>query len=187
MQKNDELFEWKQYMQTSEKQKEILSKNQPDIVSRINETVRLEKERKRQAEENRDKGEWDYDGESGEYYWTGETEPEYDQTHDSPSILTKEELDRARQAEEREMLELMEQRKKDLKEKRQKKNEERRVAMDTPVNPLPKRELCKYERIREDIIREREEAMAKCRFFENLEKTKTEIGLYKKASKEGKK
>ena len=131
--KNDELFEWKQYMQTSEKHKEILSKNQPHIVSRINENVRLEKERERQAEENRDKGEWHYDGESAEYYWTGETEPEYDQIHDSPYILTKEELDIVRQAEKREMLELMEQRKKDLKEKRQKKNEERRVAMDTPV------------------------------------------------------
>ena len=99
----------------------------------INENVRFEKERERQAEENRDKGEWHYDGESAEYYWTGETEPEYDQIHDSPSILTKEELDIVRQAEEREILELMEQRKKDLKEKRQKKNEERRVAMDTPV------------------------------------------------------
>ena len=59
--------------------------------------------------------------------------------------------------------------------------------METPVTPLPKRELCKYERIREDIIREREEAMAQSKFFENLEKTKTEIGLYKRANKEGNK
>ena len=74
-----------------------------------------------------------------------------------------------------------------MKEKRQMKNEKRRAAMNTPVNPLPKRELCKYEKIREDIIREREEAMAQFQFFENLEKTKLEIGLYKEASKAGKK
>ena len=170
-------------MQTNEKRKEVLSKNQPDIVSRINENDRLEKERKRQTEEIRDKGEWDYHGESGEYYWTGDTEPEYDDTYDNPSPPTKEDLENARQATEREITELMKQRKQEIKEKRQKKNEERKSAMEKPVAPLPKRELCKYERIREDIIKEREEAMAKFKFFENLEKTKQEIGLYKNANK----
>ena len=68
-------------MKTIEKHKEILSKHQPDIVSRINENVRLEKERERQKEENCDRGEWDYNGESGEYYWTGNIEPEYDLTY----------------------------------------------------------------------------------------------------------
>ena len=90
--KRDELFEWNKYMQTSQKHKDILAENQPDIVSRINEKERLEKERNRQTEENCEKGEWYYNGESGEYYWTGETEPEYDQVYDSPSLLTKEEL-----------------------------------------------------------------------------------------------
>ena len=55
--KKDELFQWKQYMQKSEKHREILSKNQPDIVSKINENARLEKERERLTEENRKKGE----------------------------------------------------------------------------------------------------------------------------------
>ena len=55
--------------------------------------------------------------------------------------------------------------------------------METPVTPLPKRELYEYERIREDIIREREDAMDQFKFFEKLEKTKMEIGIYKKRSK----
>ena len=55
---SDKLFQ--KYMQTSEKHREILLKNQPDIVSRINENERLEKERKRQTEENLEKGEWCY-------------------------------------------------------------------------------------------------------------------------------
>ena len=184
--KKDELFEWKEYMKTSKKHKEILSVNMPDIVSRINENARLEKEKKQQTDKNRDKGEWEYDGESGEYYWTGNIEPEYDQVHDFPSPPTKEGLEKAREAEKREMIELMKLRKQEIKEKRQKKNEERKKAMETPVTPLPKHELCEYERIREDIIREREEAMEQFKFFEKLEKTKMEIGLYKKRSKQGK-
>ena len=177
--KRDEMVEWKRYIQTSEKHREILSKKQPDIVSRINENVRLEKEKERQDIESCKIGEWLYSGESGEYYWTGDTEPEYvDQTYDNPSPPTQEELEIVRQAEEREMAELMKQRKQDIKEKRQKKNEERRAAMEKPVTPLPKRELCQYEKIREEIIRERQEAMVQFQFFENLEKTKKDIGFY---------
>ena len=57
---------------------------------------------------------------------------------------------------------------------------ERKEAMDTPVNRLPERELCAYEKIREDNIREREEAMAKSGFFETLTAYKKEIGLTEK-------
>jgi hypothetical protein len=181
--KRDEMVEWKRYIQTSEKHREILSEKQPDIVSRINENARQAKEKEQQEIENYKEGEWLYNGESGEYYWTGDTEPEYDNTYDNPSPPTKEELEIVRQAEEREMAELIKQRKQEMVEKREKKKEERKAAMEKPVAPLPERELCKYERIREDIIREREEAMAQCKFFENLEKTKKEIGLYTKANK----
>ena len=38
------------------------------------------------------------------------------------------------------------------------------------------------KKIREDIIREREEAMAQFKFFENPEKPIREIGFYKKVS-----
>lgn len=181
--KKDNLYEWKQYMQKSEKHKEILSRNQPDIVSRINKCIRQEQENERQKEEDRKKGYWDYNGESGEYYWTGDTEPEHD-FFDSPDPPTKEEIEIGRQAQERELEELMKQRKHEIEEKRQKKNKERRAAMQQPVNPLPERKLCQYEIIREEIIREREELMAKFEFMENLKKTKEEIGLYKKADKE---
>ena len=48
------------------------------------------------------------------------------------------------------------------------------------VHPRPERQLCRYEQIRDDIVTERREAMAKCNFFEDLYTTKTNIGLYKK-------
>ena len=58
--------------------------------------------------------------------------------------------------------------------------------MAQPIDPLPERELCQYEKIRENIIKEREEAMAKYNFFENLNDTKKDIGFYK-ADKQPKK
>ena len=40
--------------------------------------------------------------------------------------------------------------------------------------------MCQYEKIREDIIKEREEAMVKYNFYEQPYQTKTKIGFYSK-------
>ena len=53
-----------------------------------------------------------------------------------------------------------------------------KIAFAKPMAPLPERELCQYEKIREDIIRERNEAMANFKFFEDLQKTKETIGFH---------
>ena len=60
------------------------------------------------------------------------------------------------------------------------KNEERKEALRNLIDAIPEKELCEYEKIREDIIKERNEAMANCKFFEELIETKKEIGLCKK-------
>ena len=60
------------------------------------------------------------------------------------------------------------------------KREKRKEAMRNPIDALPEKELCEYEKIREDIIKERNEAMANYNFFEELIETKKEIGLCKK-------
>ena len=49
--------------------------------------------------------------------------------------------------------------------------------MEIPLDPLPERGLCEYEKIREDIIRERKEFMANCGFFDSLDTEKHEMGL----------
>ena len=49
--------------------------------------------------------------------------------------------------------------------------------MKIPLDPLPERQLCEYEKIREDIIEERRLAMEECKFFEDLKNTKQEIGF----------
>ena len=49
-------------------------------------------------------------------------------------------------------------------------------ALAKPLKPLPKRELCQYEKIREQIIAEREEYMRNSNFYNDLEKAKKNIG-----------
>ena len=51
--------------------------------------------------------------------------------------------------------------------------------MATPKSPLPEHELCPYEKIRENIIQERENAMIESGFFDDLMNMKKDIGLIK--------
>ena len=71
------------------------------------------------------------------------------------------------------------QRKLELKEIRQQKHRERKDAMNVPIAPFPEREMCLYEKIREDNIKERMNAMEKCNFFDDLMDMKNNLGFYK--------
>ena len=45
-------------------------------------------------------------------------------------------------------------------------------GVEEPIATLPVRELCKYEKVGEKNIKEKYEAMKKCKFFEELEEAK---------------
>ena len=60
----------------------------------------------------------------------------------------------------------------------QAKRERMKNAIATPLPPLHERDLCEYEKIRENIIKEREEALARFQFFKDLHRTKVNTGLY---------
>ena len=62
-------------------------------------------------------------------------------------------------------------------EKNQENQKQLKLALLTPHPQVPQRELCAYEKIRENNIRERMDAMAESGFFEDLADTKKEIGL----------
>ena len=96
---------------------------------------------------------------------------------DCNTNLTKEDRDALAEDERREREENKNKIKLEQKEKRQKKREMLKQASKKPMKPLPEMEICQYEKIREDNIRERNEAMAKFEFYEDLEKTKEEIGF----------
>ena len=154
----DNTIEWKNYLQKGENHKRKLENINPDIVERINEQMRLDKEKERHVE--RDFNE----GESAEW-------------EDYCYILTKEEQKQVEQEEQREREATVTRIREEQKAKRLIKREELKRANAKPIDPLPERELCQYEKIREDIIRDRQEAMAKFGFFEDLNKTKEAIGF----------
>ena len=93
--------------------------------------------------------------------------------------LTEEEKKLSEKAEALHFKWWSEERAKERKEKRRQRYQEYKERMAIPLDPLPKTELCPYEQLRENNIKEREEAMRKCGFFRDLENTKKEIGLVK--------
>ena len=80
------------------------------------------------------------------------------------------------EADAREFKLFVEERNKSIKEKRKQKEMDRKEAMATPKSPLPEHELCPYEKIRENIIQERENAMIESGFFDDLMNMKKDIG-----------
>ena len=58
----------------------------------------------------------------------------------------------------------------DAQSKQMKKEieQEKRELMKIPLDPLPERELCEYEKLREKNIKEREAIMEKFGFFNDL-------------------
>ena len=168
--KKEDFLDWQDYWESGEKERQKLTKLQPDIVDKINEKVRLEKERKRQHDE-------EY-GELYENYWMDEDDDAM--VSYVSNSQTQEEKEMIDEAERQEKEALVRYKKNEKKKKMQAKREQVKKAMATPLPPLPERELCQYEKIRENIIKEREEAFAKLKFFEDLHRTKVKIGLYKK-------
>ena len=73
------------------------------------------------------------------------------------------------------------------KEKRNQKQLEMQEAIKTPDLPLPDRELCQYEIVRNEIIKERQVAMRASGFFEDIDEYKNEIGFTKKVELKKKK
>ena len=135
----------------------------------------MEEECERQRKEQSNNGEWFYLGESDEWYWTGENEPEFTGDGFMCEAPTVEDLKLLTEEQEREIQAEMEAIEQKKREKRRKKEKERREALEAlnkPLDPLLLRELCEYEKLRESIIKEREEAMAKCGFFQKLAKCK---------------
>ena len=175
-----EMLDWKDFMKKGKAFSDLITKAKPDLVERLNQEIREEKEkdRKRKEEEKKEEKEdqWHYIAEYDDYVWVGEGEPDYGDSF-SYSPLNEDEKKLQREAERKECEDFIEERKKNLKEKRRLKQIERKEAMAIALDPLPERELCPYEKLREDIIKEREKAMVESGFFEDLLKTKRDMGL----------
>ena len=175
-----ESLDWKGFLQRGEKYRELLENEKPDIVEQLNEQIRNDKERERKWKEEENKkdkqGRWEHRAESDEYFWTGEQDPDLGDTFCN-TPLTEEDKKSIREEEKRENEWFVKERKELLKVKRKQKERDRKEAMANPIDPLPEHELCEYEKVRENIIKEREKAMIESGFFEDLMSLKKEIGF----------
>ena len=178
------MSDWEIFLKRGEKHSEKLKEHMPDLVEKLNQKIRDAKEKEREHEqkrqEKRREGEWDYNPEMDSWYWTGENEPYIDSFCYSPP--TEEDKKLAREAKAREMESFLQQKKEEQREKRKLKEIERKEAMARPINPLPERELCDYEKLRDRNVKEREEAMAKCKFFDDLHALKNDMVICKVAN-----
>ena len=97
--KREELSEWEKYIRFNKNKLSILENKKPDIVQVINEKLRIEKEKEKKREKEREKevkedgGEWCVHGESGEYYWNGESEQVGDCKFEYETCIAEEEKD----------------------------------------------------------------------------------------------
>ena len=153
----------------------------PDIVMLLNEKAREEKEKERNRKEmiKNEGGEWIQNGEYGDYYWSGDGEPNWENDSFEDEQLTAKQIEEFKRQESEEDLEMKRIRKFEEREKQRIKQEERKKRMKTPLDPLPENELSDYEKLRDRNIKEREQAMIDSGFFEDLNAFKKEIGLTK--------
>ena len=173
--------DWENYFRRGKQFECELEIRRPDIVNILNEKNREKKERERAREERvkEDGGEWVCDGEYG-YYWSGEGEPKSENDSFKNEVLTQERIEELRKEEEEQDAAIKKIRKEEEKEKRRLREKVRKESMNIPLDPLPERELCAYEKYREKNIKEREEAMSESGYFDDLISYKKEIGLVKK-------
>lgn len=184
----DEKDDWERFTRKSEEHKKMAKKSKPDIVELINEKEREEKELLRQKKENKkdenedeDEDNWIFSAEYGEYIWVGDPEkqPIYANQDLDFTPPTEEELLLVRQQDEIWCEEIKKERKEKVKEKRKMKLEKLKDAMRIPVIPPPQSALSEYEKLRNNNIKEINQAMQEAGFFDDLNNYKKDIGLLK--------
>ena len=181
--KLSEMDDFERYFKSGKTFEHKLMEERPDIVMLLNKKARKEKEddSKRKEMIENEGGKWIQNGEYGDYYWSGDGEPKWEDDSYEDDRLTAKQIEEFKQQEAEEDLEIKRLKKIEKKEER-KKQEKRKEKMRTPLDPLPENELCEYEKIRNNIIKEREQAMIESGFFEDLHAFKKEIGLSKETA-----
>ena len=183
----DEIREWESFMEKDAASVSVLEMRKPKLVEFLNSKHRKEKEDQEEKERCRAEivkdngGEWCYNAEYSEWYWSGEGDRPC--MNDGCGELTTEELEEEKRQEEELQRRVIEDQRLQVKEKQRQKNLQIKEAMKKPIEPMPKQETCAYEMIREQIIKEREEAMEACGFFKVLEEYKKTIGIDTKTNK----
>ena len=163
-------------MKKGKTEKAILEIQHPDIVERLNEKARVDKEKNRRKKEKEDKHSQMIEREA---QLCRELREELNWAEDVTVRLTAEEEKSLKLQEQEQYEECAESKRKEIREKRKEKHESVKATLLVPLPAFPEQDLSPYEQLRETNIKEREAAMLKVNFFEDLSKCKEDIGLKK--------
>ena len=175
----DELELWHQFSKKGVEYEKILIQKKPEMAQKVKELCekrrnealkKLEEEEKTRIEERerRERGIWEWNGNSESYHWTGKEPPGPDDTNPDEGQFYYESPVQDDETKEQEDLifkwwcETQEEIKRQDREERNRlareKYHEKKLALLKPIE-LPESEPSEYEKIREQIISEREAAM----------------------------
>ena len=159
------LNDWDWYRRGSRTQADILETKKPDIVSQLNEKWRTLQEEEDTKYKKMLEDEKMVEDEKMEGL-------DYEDTFcfEAPTEEDNEMFEKFRQKEMDDLI-------KDKKERLKAKNEEAKKARNIPLDALPERPLSEYEMIRKANIKARETAMIEAGFYKDLEKCKKSIGF----------
>ena len=171
----DEVIVWKKFVDRGTQYASILEARNPEIaaeVRKILESQRKEREaREAKIKEREDRGFWTENPQTGEFWWTGKEPPgpenpdpnmrEYEQEIDvweGEMALTEQEWDELQAKWYRETMEERRQEDREARNEQARENyKKRKEALSEPII-MPEVELSEYEKIREQNIKERDEA-----------------------------
>ena len=161
-----ELESWNTQRIGSEDNVTNLKRIIPDIVQKLNQKKIQEMELKRMKMEREMEAANNDEGEhlifNAEYVCEGQppdkAEPDY-------RPLIKQQLNAIRQQEEMRLEEMIKEQKSEARKQRKQKNQERKAALNVPLGPFPEKELCQYEKITENNIKEREKSYGRFWIF----------------------
>ena len=157
--------DYENLMLKGDEEKAILTEKYPDIVERLNTKIRGDKERNRQKKE---KEAQHIEMIEREEKLRQELREQLNWEEDFTIKLTEEEELSLKLQEQKHYEDWAESRRQEAKNKRKEKQESLKAAMTVPLPAFPEEELCPYEQLRANNIREIEEAMKESDFFEDL-------------------
>ena len=162
-----DLNDWNVFRKEKKSQAGLLEEKRPDIVCQLNEQSRKIREADRNKREKEEESQEKYE----ELLDSLENEEQF--CYEAP---TEEETKLYREQDIEDWKCYFDERKKEEKEEEKMKKEEKKRAQIEPLDPLPERPLCEYEKIREINIKEREDAMTAAGFFSDLQAFKKSFG-----------
>ena len=181
---SDKMTLWRKFSLNNAERKLVLAKRNPEMAKKLEleeEMKRIEAKREREKREEelklrkekrlRDGGIWEYDFLCGEYYWDGEGPPILEHNDDQDDPYTEEEnrdcLRRAEAALEKAYEDEKRKKREERAELKRAWRQQQKEKLQEPINIEQSDIASAYEKLRDQNMKEREEAMKESGLFDD--------------------